>query len=184
MAMDEVCDQKCSERKIHEIGTLPCQARCKLNVEKALSQSERTVILYSMVYVERENLHPDVREQLWLRASGAAQLMKSYEGYPTSEQTQSKKDYYSALEESPCPPNTSVGTIKADQSRIFFDTDVIKQSYKWEKYNLKMQDDEKIQTNLQKRFAEVMMTYHKRNGAFIYNQSQSEILIRILEVVY
>lgn len=28
------------------------------------------------------------------------------------------------------------------------------------------------------------MTYHKRNGAFIYNQSQSEILIRILEVVY
>ena len=29
-----------------------------------------------------------------------------------------------------------------------------------------------------------MVTYHKRNGNFIYNQSQSEILIRILEVVY
>jgi hypothetical protein len=29
-----------------------------------------------------------------------------------------------------------------------------------------------------------MVTYHKRNGAFVYNQSQSEILIRILEVVY
>ena len=29
-----------------------------------------------------------------------------------------------------------------------------------------------------------MMAYHKRNGAFIYNQSQSEILIRILEVVF
>lgn len=29
-----------------------------------------------------------------------------------------------------------------------------------------------------------MMTYHKRNGAFIYNQSQSEILIRILEIVF
>ena len=29
-----------------------------------------------------------------------------------------------------------------------------------------------------------MMAYHKRNGAFVYNQSQSEILIRILEVVY
>jgi len=37
---------------------------------------------------------------------------------------------------------------------------------------------------MQKRFADVMITYHKRNGAFIYNQSQSEILIRILEVVY
>ena len=37
---------------------------------------------------------------------------------------------------------------------------------------------------MQKKFAEVMITYHKRNGAFIYNQSQSEILIRILEVVY
>lgn len=110
--------------------------------------------------------------------------MKSYEGYPTSEHTLSKKDYYSALEESPCPPNTSVGTIKADQSRIFFDTEVIKQSHKREKYNLDMQDDAALQTNLQKRFAEVMMTYHKRNGAFIYNQSQSEILIRILEVVY
>ena len=29
-----------------------------------------------------------------------------------------------------------------------------------------------------------MMAYHKRNGAFVYNQSQSEILIRILEVVF
>lgn len=28
-----------------------------------------------------------------------------------------------------------------------------------------------------------MIAYHKRNGAFIYNQSQSEILIHILEVV-
>lgn len=37
---------------------------------------------------------------------------------------------------------------------------------------------------MQKKFAEVMITYHKRNGAYIYNQSQSEILIRILEVVF
>ena len=29
-----------------------------------------------------------------------------------------------------------------------------------------------------------MKAYHKRNGAFVYNQSQSEILIRILEVVF
>ena len=37
---------------------------------------------------------------------------------------------------------------------------------------------------MQNKFAKVMMTYHKRNGAFIYNQSQSEILIRILEIVF
>ena len=37
---------------------------------------------------------------------------------------------------------------------------------------------------MQKRFAQVMIAYHKRNGAFVYNQSQSEILIRILEVVF
>ena len=41
-----------------------------------------------------------------------------------------------------------------------------------------------MQKALQEKFAEVMVTYHKRNGNFIYNQSQSEILIRILEVVY
>ena len=29
-----------------------------------------------------------------------------------------------------------------------------------------------------------MMAYHKRNGAYVYNQSQSEILIRLLEVVF
>ena len=37
---------------------------------------------------------------------------------------------------------------------------------------------------MQKRFASVMTTYHKRNGAFVYNQSQSEIVIRLLEVVF
>ena len=40
------------------------------------------------------------------------------------------------------------------------------------------------QKAMQKKFADVMITYHKRNGAFVYNQSQSEILIRILEVVF
>ena len=50
--------------------------------------------------------------------------MKTYEGYPTSKNSSSKKDYYTALEESPCPPNPSVGTIKADQSRINFDLEV------------------------------------------------------------
>ena len=39
-----------------------------------------------------------------------------------------KKDYYTALEESPCPPNTSNGTIKADQSRIAFDLEYTEKS--------------------------------------------------------
>lgn len=73
-----------------------------------------------MIYNVRlnKNLHPDVREHLWLRSSGAAQLMKTYEGY------------YNVLEESPIPPNPSVGTIKADQSRISFDMDVTEKSHK------------------------------------------------------
>ena len=56
--------------------------------------------------------------------------MKTYEGYPTSKNSSSKKDYYTALEESPCPPNPSVGTIKADQSRINFDLDVTAKNIK------------------------------------------------------
>lgn len=89
------------------------------------------MILFSMLYVPNvdssgrkldDNLHPDTREQLWLRASGAPQLMKTYAGY------QNKKDYYTALEESPCPPNPSIGTIKADQTRIAFDLEYTEKS--------------------------------------------------------
>lgn len=36
---------------------------------------------------------------------------------------------------------------------------------------------------MRKKFAEVMITYHKRNGAFIYDPSQAEIMVRLLEVV-
>jgi len=67
-----------------------------------------------MIYVERENLHPDVREHLWMRASGAHQFMKSYTNYPSRTNQEKGSDYYQALEDSPCPPNPSVGTIKAD----------------------------------------------------------------------
>ena len=45
-------------------------------------------------------------------------------------------------------------------------------------------DNVALQKLMQDKFSEVMVTYHKRNGAYVYNQSQSEILIRILEVVY
>ena len=37
---------------------------------------------------------------------------------------------------------------------------------------------------MRKRFADVMITYHKRNGAFIYDPSQAEIMVRLLEVVF
>lgn len=86
--------------------------------------------------------------------------------------SQKPKDYFTALEESPNPPNTSVGTIKADQTRIKFDLDVLKKTnnYKNTYRELKI-EDRKLQQLMQKRFASLMTTYHKRNGASTYNQS-------------
>ena len=34
-----------------------------------------------MLFVNYNNLHPHVREHLWLRSSGAVQYMKTYDGY-------------------------------------------------------------------------------------------------------
>ena len=70
--MDKHCQASCSERPIYEFSK-GCSAHCALNAETVLSQAERHVILYSMIYVEFENknLHPDVREHLWSRSSGA-----------------------------------------------------------------------------------------------------------------
>ena len=131
------------------------------------------MILYSMIYVEREPLHPDVREMLWVRASGAGQFKASYKGYPGGS-------YYEMLEKTPCTPNPSVSTIRADQPRIFFDLNTPKLSHNCHADQAKYLN----QKQMQRRFADVMISYHKRNQAFIYNQSQSEILIRILEVVF
>ena len=58
-----------------------------------------------------------------------------------------------------------MGTIKADQARITFDIDITKKSR-----NVRMPDTLTKEV-MQKRFAQVMMAYHKRNGAFVYNQS-------------
>ena len=57
--------------------------------------------------------------------------MKTYEDYPVNENAPdgNKKDYYTALTEAPNPPNSSVGTIKADQTRITFDLDVTSKSH-------------------------------------------------------
>ena len=72
-------------------------------------------------------------------------------------------NYYQSLEDSPCPPNPSVGTIKADQSRISFDLKVTIQSK-----NVRMAEAV-TKEQMQKRFSQVMKAYHKRNGAFVYN---------------
>jgi len=69
-AYDDGCDEGCFYKTLTTFGQ--CKAKCKQNSERALSETERTVILYSMIYVERKDLHPDVREHLWLRASGSA----------------------------------------------------------------------------------------------------------------
>ena len=146
MAMDAQCKGWCSERPIEDFGVQDCTTYCGINAETVLTQAERHVILYSMIYVEygNLNLHPDVREHLWSRSSGATQLMKSYEDYPldaaagaaaTSSGNQ-KKDYYTALAESPHPPNSSVGTIKADQTRIAFDLDVTAKSHHLKKIGI------------------------------------------------
>ena len=104
-----------------------------------------------MIYVENNDTLPDVREHLWLRASGAHQLIKSYGGYASMNSQgqpsgQKPKDYFTALEDAPNPPNTSVGTIKADQSRIKFDLEVLKKTngYKGTYRDLKI-GDKKLQ---------------------------------------
>ena len=74
-------------------------------------------------------MHPDVRENLWLRSSGAGQFLKTYTGYQVGQGSSNTKDYYTALEDSPNPPNPSVGTIKADQSRINFDLEVTEKKH-------------------------------------------------------
>ena len=118
MAMDPECVVKCGSKPIHQFGAKRCTAKCKKSSMRTLTDAQRQVILFSMVFIENKNTHPDVREQLWLRASGAYQLMESYKDYKvevdSSNSTKNVTDYYEALEKSPTPPNPSVCTIKAD----------------------------------------------------------------------
>ena len=113
-SMDPRCTKGCFTKPIFEFGQ-HCSAKCSKNAERSLTQTERTVILFSMIYVERDDLDPDTREHLWQRASGAHQFKTSYEGYQTDvNSTGAGIDYYQALEKAPVTPNSSVGTIKAD----------------------------------------------------------------------
>ena len=137
-------------------------------------------ILYSMVFIDKENqnLEPDVRTLLWLRASGAYQYIDTFKGYKVKD-SDIETDYYSALKKSPIPPSPSISLIYADMKRLQFDIDTVKKKHQQQRY-LNFINNELMQNS----FAEVMINYCKRNGAFLYNQSQSTILSRILEVVY
>ena len=138
------------------------------------------MLLYSMVFIDKENqnLDPDVRALLWLRASGAYQYMDTFKNYPVKDANMTW-DYYTALSKSPIPPSPSISLIHADQRRLVFDMDTV-----LKKHNLKGYNDIITNESMQSRFSDVMVNYCKRNGAFLYNQSQSTILSRILEVVY
>ena len=69
MAMDKDCVNQCCELKIEEFGE-NCRAKCSVNAQRSLTQIERHVILYSMVYVSSkntrgepiQNMDPNVRE--------------------------------------------------------------------------------------------------------------------------
>ena len=83
-----------------------------------LSEGERQLILYSMLYVQDTNIHPDVREHLWMRASGAAQLQETYSGYKSSDGK--TVDYYETLLLSPTPAHVSQIDIDRDKDRFHF----------------------------------------------------------------
>lgn len=53
---------------------------------------------------------------------------------------------------SPCPPNPSVGTIKADQGRIRFDLEVL-QKKEDERLKLQIEGNTDMQKALQEKFA-------------------------------
>ena len=149
-------------------------------MKRSLTEDQRMAILYSMVFIDKENqnLEPDVRTLLWLRASGAYQYIDTFKGYKVKD-SDIEMDYYSALKKSPIPPSPSISLIYADMKRLQFDIDTVKKKHQQQRY-LNFINNELMQNS----FAEVMINYCKRNGAFLYNQSQSTILSRILEVVY
>ncbi len=84
-------------------------------MKRTLTEDQRIVILYSMVFIDKENqnLAPDVRALLWLRASGAYQYIDTFKGYQVKD-ANLEWDYYTALSKSPIPPSPSISLIHAD----------------------------------------------------------------------
>ena len=69
----------------------------------------------------------------------------------------------------------------ADQTRLNFDLKVTAKKRKLISLGSLFKSNNQ---RMRKKFAEVMTTYHKRNGAFIYDPSQAGIMVRLLEVVF
>ena len=148
ISMDPSCNARCNAKQIYDFGR-NCDRQCRKNMQKTLTPSERQVIIMSMMYCKalktsdlltyksdkfrseidggssdpNARLHPDLREILWLRASGSYQLMLTYDSYPNKKRPADKKDYFTALLESPNVPNPSTSKILADKNKIRFDMD-------------------------------------------------------------
>ena len=81
----------------------------------------------------------------------------------------------------PTIPNPSFTTINYDTNRMNFDTELI-DSNLWIQRLKEIKEYDTLR-NMQQAFRDIMTCYAKRNSAYVYNQSQSQILRRILEVV-
>ena len=94
-----------------------------------------------------------------------------------------KLNYFQCLKDLvPVIPNPSIATILYDKHRMKFDIETIEKTpfiNEQKKLNSKYNTLAKMQS----AFEDIMTCYAKRNSAFAYNQSQSQILRRILEVV-
>jgi len=122
MSVVEECKSGCLEGDFIKMGR-NCKAGCEKRRQQALSDEERTLIVFSLLYVDlpaNKNLHPDVRALLWLRASGASQYIATFDGYPSRDKPGTKSDYYKALKNSVTPVNPSVVVIENDKSRRTF----------------------------------------------------------------
>ena len=71
---------------------------------------------------------------MWLRASGASQLMTTYDLYTEEAKSAGGQEkltsYFKTLSQSPLPPHPSLKTIIADHTRACFDLRVTKRRSK------------------------------------------------------
>ena len=73
----------------------------------------------------------------------------------------------------PTIPNPSFTTINYDTNRMNFDTELI-DSNLWIQRLKEIKEYDTLR-NMQQAFRDIMTCYAKRNSAYVYNQSQSQI---------